>query len=458
MPPHGRHLATSTAFALATLCAIPAGAQDTVAVRDTIPIRKEPVQPAPGRDATRTAGLRVCAGGDVTLGNNLDPAWAARAARNLVDRWGRSAEPVALLAPLAPLVADADIVLLNVESAIGDGAFTRKCGPGSTSCFAFRSPPEAAPALRALAPDASVVGNIANNHARDAGPAGFVATRRLLERAGVSVTGADTLATPVATPAGDTVAFIGFYTGADSPDARDLAAVRRHVARARERWPIVIVSTHMGAEGVRAQRTRDEREIFLGRIDRGNPVAFARTAIQAGASVVFGHGPHVLRAAEWRGDRIAFHSLGNLLTYGPFSNGEPINRGAVACVVLGPDGAVREGEVRSTQQLAPGVLVADTRHRAAFLIDSLGRLDFPRTGVRLDADGRLVVPYAVPELKLPVDSVPMRPDTASVRVDSLPKRMDGVLPRPDTIPSRPDMVPIRADSIPLRPGVPARSR
>lgn len=429
-----RYATVAVAAAVAALCAAPsaAHAQDTAAVRDTIPVTKEPLLP-PVTPASRSGVIRVCGGGDVTLGNNLDPAWAARAARNLVDRWGRSADPDSLLAPLAPLVADADIVLLNVESAIGEGSFTRKCGPGSTSCFAFRSPLAAAAALRAVAPDASVVGNIANNHARDAGPAGFVATRRHLERAGVAVTGADTMATPVVTAAGDTVAFLGFYTSAESPDARDLSAVRRHVARARRRWPIVIVNTHMGAEGIAAQRTRDAKEIFLGRIDRGNPVAFARTAIEAGASVVFGHGPHVLRAAEWRGDRIAFHSLGNLLTYGPFSNGEPISRGAVACVVLGPDGGVREAAVRSTQQLAPGVLVADSRHRAAFLIDSLGRLDFPTTGVRLDPKGRVTIPYVVPELKAP-------PDTVAARRDSVARR--------DSLPVRPDSIPVRPDSLP----------
>lgn len=373
---------------------------DTVA-RDTIlrpPERRDTIArdtlltptPTPGRRATDV--VRVCAGGDVTLGNNLDPAWAARAARNLVAQWGRRAEPEALLEPLRPLVAGADIVMLNVESAIGEGPAPGKCGPGSTSCYAFRSPRTAAPALRAVAPDATVVGNIANNHARDAGPAGFVATREHLERAGVLVTGADTLATPVPTASGDTVAFIGFYTSSESPDARDTAAVRRHVARARRRWPLVVVSTHMGAEGVRAQRTRDAKEIFLGRIDRGNPVAFARTAIDAGASVVFGHGPHVMRAAQWFDDRLAFHSLGNLVTYGPFSNGEPSNRGAIACVALSRGGAVQEATLRSTRQLAPGVVVPDEQHRAAALVDSLGRLDFPRSGARVRADGRIVLP------------------------------------------------------------------
>lgn len=374
--------------------------------QDTIRVVKDPASP-PG-------SIRICAGGDVTLGNNLDRGWAAQAARQLANRWGRGHQPDSLLAPLAPLVADADIVLLNIESAIGEGPAPQKCGPGSTSCFAFRAPAEAAPAVRRLAPHAAVVGNIANNHARDAGPAGFIATRRLLERADVFVTGADTLATPVPTAYGDTVAFLGFYTSAESPDARNLAAVRRHVARARRRWSIVVVTAHIGGEGPGAQRTADRTEIFLGRIDRGNPVAFARTAFAAGASVVFGHGPHVMRAAQWEGEKLAFYSLGNLLTYGPFSNREPSNRGAIACVAMSRDGRVQEAEVRSTQQLAPGVLVADPSHRAAALMDSLGRLDFPGSGARVAAGGRIIVPGQ--------DTLRLQPPTGSaqVHVDTVP--------------------------------------
>jgi len=340
--------------------------------------------------APLSAQTRVCMSGDVTLGSNLDPAWARTAARELYERWGVSAEPDSLLAPLRPLVADADLLLVNVEGAIGTGRAPRKCGPGSTACYAFRMPTRAAAAFRALArEDAAVVGNVANNHARDAGNEGLAATRRHLERAGVHVTGIDTLATPVPLASGDTIALLGFYTSRDTPDARDLAAVRRHVERAVMRWGTVIVSAHIGAEGNGAQRTFDRREIFLGRIDRGNPVAFARTAIEAGATLVWGHGPHVLRAAEWRDEQLVFYSLGNTLTYGPFSNGEPKNRGALACATIDSARHVSMAELRSTEQLAPGVVRPDSTARAAWLVDSLSRLDFPRTGVRVDPEGRI---------------------------------------------------------------------
>jgi hypothetical protein len=382
----GRWIATGGLLAIAFLpstadAQLPGGRRDALDVARTASASPRPRYPY---------GIRLCAGGDVTLGSNLDPNWARSAAQKLRAEYGLSAEPAALLAPLRPLVADADVVLLNIEGAIGQGPVAeRKCSPNSTNCYAFRQPVSAARALRELAPEAIVVGNVANNHSRDAGSAGFAQTARHLWRAGVRVTGADTLATRVVTLAGDTLAVLGFHTTDDGliPDARELGAVYRHVARAVQRYGTVIVTMHLGAEGAGAQRTRRETEVFLGRYDRGNPVAFADTVFAAGATLIIGHGPHVLRAGEWRDGRLVLYSLGNLLTYGPFNNKEPTNRGAVACVTIDSARHVSEAELRSTVQDAPGVLRADPSERAVAIVDSLSALDFPRTGVRVFPGG-----------------------------------------------------------------------
>ena len=335
------------------------------------------------------APVRVCAGGDVTLGTNLDRAWAVPAAETLHTKFGRADDPAALLDPLRPLVADAELVLVNVESAIGAGPTPSKCGRRSKNCFAFRAPPTSATALRGLRGGGKVIGNIANNHARDAGSEGRDSTIAALTRAGVLITGADSIATPVPTTGGDTIGVLGFYTSDSTPDARDTAAVRRLVARAAERYPVVIVTMHLGAEGRDAQRTLDVDERFLG-IDRGNPVAFAEAAVGGGAALVLGHGPHVLRAMEWRrrGALIAY-SLGNLLTYGPFRLKEPMNRGAVLCATIDTTARVRDAVLRPTMQLAPGVMERDEAKAALTLVDSLGRLDFPATSARVEHDGSL---------------------------------------------------------------------
>jgi hypothetical protein len=332
---------------------------------------------------------RLCAAGDVTLGTNLDSAWARSAAANLWTRFRLRADPDSLLAPLRGLFAGADVVMLNVEGAIGEGPASRKCGPKSTSCYAFRSPPAAAPAIRRLAPErARVIGNVANNHSHDAGFDGLRTTLALLDSAGVQVTGVDTLATPVVTERGDTLAFLGFYTGSDSPDARNLAAVRRHVARAVATYGTVIVTMHLGAEGASAQRTMNADEIFV-KTNRGNPVAFANAAIEAGATAVIGHGPHVLRAGEWRDSSLVLYSLGNFVNYGTFNLREPMNHGAVACLEIAGPRRVRRANLASTRQVAPGVVLPDPLGRSAALIDSLSRLDFPTTGISIAPDGAI---------------------------------------------------------------------
>lgn len=334
--------------------------------------------------------VRICAGGDVTLGTNIGSGWARNSAAKYGVRVDAFPDPDSLLAPLRPLVSTADVVLLNVEGAIGEGPAPSKCGPNSTRCFAFRQPVGTAAALRRLATDAQVVGNVANNHARDAGMPGLRATVRHLKEAGVFVTGADTLPTLVPLPDGDTLAVLGFSTSA-GPDPRDLAAVRRHVGRAAARYPRVVATMHMGAEGVRAQRTPNRTEIFLSSINRGNSVAFARAAAEAGAGWVVGHGPHVMRGMEWHNEALLLYSLGNLLTYGPFSLREPMNRGAVACVAMDRAGRVVEARLHPTRQRPPGLLEQDSARRAIVLADSLSRLDFPRTAARADVDGRILL-------------------------------------------------------------------
>lgn len=321
------------------------------------------------------------------LGNNLDTLWARTAGARLGLTVPAFPDPDGLLAPLAPLVRDADAVLLNIEGAIGEGPAPSKCRPGSTVCYAFRQPVAVAGALARLAPDAAVIGNVANNHAMDAGIDGFYSTARHLQEAAVAVTGVDTLPTLILWgPRPDTLAVLGFSTFRAGPDARDLRAVRRHVARAFARYRRVAVSVHMGAEGRDAQRTPRQTENFLGE-NRGNPVAFARAAVESGAALVIGHGPHVLRALQRQGDALIIYSLGNLLTYGPFNMTEPLNRGAIACAVVDPAGRVEHAQLRSTLQRPPGRAEPDLSGRGASLVDSLSQLDFPESAARVQADG-----------------------------------------------------------------------
>ena len=328
-----------------------------------------------------TSTVRVCAGGDVMLGNNLDTTWVIKARRATRRRIPALPRAESLLAPLRPIVASAEVVLLNIEGAIGEGPAPKKCGRRSRACYAFRQPSRTAAALRTLHDSAVIVGNLANNHARDAGPAGYARTRSLLEDAGIAVTGADSVPTIVTTARGDTILFLGF--GTNWPNVADTAALRRWVAAAAAIHPRIVVTMHLGAEGPGAQRTRDTTEIFVG-ADRGNPVAFARVAIESGARLLVGHGPHVMRAMEWRDSAFVAYSLGNLVTYGTFTFSEPGNRGGILCAAVAKFGPPREVVFHPTRQVVPGRVARDPSGRAAEIVDSLSVLDFPASGARLE--------------------------------------------------------------------------
>src|SRR5687768_3470158 len=114
----------------------------TAQLPDSLPPRADSIAPRDSTEnadqALRRASLRVCAGGDVTLGTNLDTTWAVRNSARGGPRIQPLPDPAMLLRPLRPLVQDADILLLNVEGAIGEGPFEPKCGPNSRNCYAFR--------------------------------------------------------------------------------------------------------------------------------------------------------------------------------------------------------------------------------------------------------------------------------------------------------------------------------
>ncbi len=328
--------------------------------------------------------VRLCAGGDVTLGTNLDSAWSRRNAVANRDTSGERHRPDALVAPIRALVRDADIVVINAEGTIGDGPVDApKCDLDHETCYLLRAPPEAARAIRHIAGSgAIVVANVANNHLHDAGPAGVASTLAMLDSAGVLVAGADTVPALAITARGDTIAVLGFSVWS-VPGVNDLDQVRRIVSNAADRYGRVVVTAHFGAEGRAAQRTIDAAERYLGE-DRGNPVAFAHAAVEAGASVVIGHGPHVLRAIEWWNSALILYSMGNLINYGPFGLGPPMNRGAIVCATLDSAGQAGNAMMWATRQPMPGTVLPDSTNRARVLVDSLSRLDFPATGARID--------------------------------------------------------------------------
>jgi poly-gamma-glutamate synthesis protein (capsule biosynthesis protein) len=87
-------------------------------------------------------------------------------------------------------------------------------------------------------------------------------------------------------------------------NVRDKEAIIQAVADARRRADLVVVSLH-GHEGQAAGGNDDTIADFI--------VEFAHGAIEAGADVFLGHGPHRLHGVEIYRGRPIFYSLGNFM-------------------------------------------------------------------------------------------------------------------------------------------------
>ncbi|RKN17040.1 CapA family protein [Micromonospora musae] len=279
----------------------------------------------------------------------------------------------------------ADVVMGNLEEPLTVDTGTGKCGADSTRCFQFRAPPEYAAHLREAGFDLL---NQANNHGYDYGPKGYQNTQRALEKYDLAHTGAPDQITVVEAE-GVKIAVAGFSSYVWSNSLVDIAAAKRVVAKAATMADLVVVQVHMGAEGSDKTRVRPGTEMFLGE-NRGDPVKFSKAMIDAGADLIVGHGPHVLRGMEFYKGRLIAYSLGNFAGGGgSLSNNGRLGWGGVLKVSLHRDGSWAGGSFTSTYMNGAGKPTMDPDDRGLGLVKQLTGSDFPKTGARFDAAGKI---------------------------------------------------------------------
>jgi hypothetical protein len=283
-----------------------------------------------------------------------------------------------------------DLVMGNLEQPLTGDTGASKCGsPPRANCFAFRSPPSYARHLK----DAGFeLMNTANNHSKDFGTAGYRNTIEALRAAGLQYTGAEDQIT-VVNVKGVRVAVIGFspYSGANN--LNDLDHSRAIVRRAQEQADLVVVQVHMGAEGSGQGHVRPGNELFFGE-NRGDPIAFSHAVIDAGADVVIGHGPHVLRGMQFYKGRLIAYSLGNFAGGGKtLSPNGVLKYGGILHVSLTRDGRWGGGRFLSTAMSPTGVPTRDrANERGRALVAELSADDFGDTAARIARDGSISPP------------------------------------------------------------------
>jgi poly-gamma-glutamate synthesis protein (capsule biosynthesis protein) len=216
-----------------------------------------------------------------------------------------AADPRGVLAQVAPLLADADVAVVNLETAITER------GRPEPKAFTFRAPPTALVALAAAGVDAA---SMANNHALDFGPESVVDALAAGRSHGFPLVGIGGNAAEAYAPwrvevRGVRVAVLAASQVLPTPgwaatdrragvaSAYDVARLDAAVRAVRAGADVVVVYLHWGTERTTCPNAAQRR--------------LARTLVDAGADVVAGTHAHRLQGAGRLGDAFVAYGLGN---------------------------------------------------------------------------------------------------------------------------------------------------
>ena len=289
---------------------------------------------------------------------------------------------------IARYLDSADVTFGNLEGVfITEGIEPKKCSEASRKagrCYEFGIPGRYAPALTDMH---FTVLSLDNNHNADYGRKGAAHTQKVLDGLGIAY--AAKKAPVILEVKGKKVGIAAFGHSGLSYPVSDLATAKRVIEELNARCDLILVSFHGGAEGLDAQHVKDETETYY-RENRGNLVQFSKTVIDAGADLVIGHGPHVLRGIDLYKGKLIIYSLGNFLTHGNVNISDVRGNGAIMDLTLDLEtGKFVTGKIIPTRQIKPGIAVYDPSAKAIQLIRSLSAEDFPCSTLSISTEGRL---------------------------------------------------------------------
>jgi hypothetical protein len=288
-----------------------------------------------------------------------------------------------------------DITFGNLEGPLLDGGGVGRCWETKSPwCFEFKMPTRYGLYLKRAG---FTVLNIANNHTLDYGTEGIKSTLEILSVLGIQPAGGQAVAE--LTVKGKKIALVGFSYRL-SPYSWSLLEIdqaKEMIRKIKKSYDLVIVSFHGGAEGKIALEVVNENEIFLGE-DRGNVMLFSRSVIDAGADLVLGHGPHVLRAMEIYKNKLIAYSLGNFLTYGLFNLKGPSGISGILQVNLNLDtGDFVEGRLVPVKLEKKGIPEPDHDKEGVQLVKDLTHKNGGLFNFRISDEGEISRITSYPE-------------------------------------------------------------
>lgn len=290
-----------------------------------------------------------------------------------------------ILSDPAEILSSGDVTIGNLEGTLLDkGGTPKQCGDPS-NCVAFRMPEHYAGYVKDAGFDMM---NLANNHSGDMGDIGRKSTQSTLKEYGLKFSGHLTCSTAVFEKDGIKFGLAGFAPNNGTVSIHDLKNAARIVKELKQQCNVVIIAFHGGAEGSGATRVPRRNELYLGE-NRGDVYEFSHAVIDAGADIVFGHGPHVPRGVELYKGKFIAYSLGNFCTYGKFGLSGNLGLAPILKLYIDKNGDFKMGRMFPFKQVRRGFPVYDDSFAAVELMKRMTESDFPETTIEISPDGKI---------------------------------------------------------------------
>ena len=230
--------------------------------------------------------------------------------------------------------------------------------------------------------------SVGNNHSNDFRQYGRDNTTKVLNANHLNWAGFQTKPTATFTINGVRYGFCAFSPNTAIVPLHDYANMKDLVGQLRKTCDIVIVSMHCGGEGTSYQHVTRKDDYYIEQ-NRGNAYEFAHLAIDAGADLVLGHGPHVTRGVEIYNGKFIAYSMGNFATYSQIKIAGLLGVAPIFRIRLdAKTGDFIDAQVISTYQSNPNTGPhIDQNEQALKLIKSLSAKDFYDNPPTISDDG-----------------------------------------------------------------------
>lgn len=286
-----------------------------------------------------------------------------------------------ILTNISDITKNADISFANIEGVIANekATLTKKCKDKS-KCYAFKMPPEYAEYIHKAGFD---MVSLANNHSGDFGDEGRKQTINNLNKYSIKTSGLLIKKMDSITVRDNKTCIISFSPNIGTLYINDYKNASKKIKYLDSICNVTIVSFHGGAEGSKYQNVKNKTEYFYNE-NRGNLIKFSHMAIENGADIVFGHGPHVTRAIEIYKNKFISYSLGNFATYARFNITGVKGIAPIIKLWVNEKGNFIKGKIFSIKQIKKGIPILDSLNLAFKKIVELTNTDFPNNKIEFN--------------------------------------------------------------------------